>query len=101
MIYHKNRRETRLNMMESQRMIYLSDVSFDFPCPYCIHKFHKTVGWAESNDSVICPICGRDIHLDISELRDALQLARTALAKLRDGVKPEQTARQHPAGIGR
>ena len=88
---------------KSQRMIYLSDVSLDFPCPYCIHKFHKTVGWAESNDSVICPICGRNIHLNISELRDALQLARTALAKLRDGVKPEQAARQNqrPAGAGR
>ena len=84
-------------------MIYLSDVSLDFPCPYCPHKFHKTVGWAESNGSVICPICGRNIHPNTSELLSALQVARTALAKLRDGVKPEQAARQNqrPAGAGR
>ena len=66
-------------------MIYLSDVSLDFPCPYCPHKFHKTVGWAEFNGSFICPICGRDIHLNTTELLSALQVARTALAKLRDG----------------
>ena len=68
-------------------MIYLSDVSLDFPCPYCPHKFHKTVGWAESNGSVICPICGRDIHPNTSELLSALQVARTAIAKLRDGTR--------------
>ena len=66
-------------------MIYLSDVSLDFPCAYCIHKFHKTVGWAEANGSIICPICGRNIHLDTAELRSAVQVARVALAKIRDG----------------
>ena len=71
-------------------MIDLSDVGLDFPCPYCRHKFHKTVGWAESHASVICPVCGRNIQLNTGELRNALQVARAAIAKFRGGIKPER-----------
>jgi len=71
-------------------MIDLSDVTLAFPCPYCRHKFFKTVGWVETHTSVICPVCGRNIHLHTSELRDAVQTARTAIAKFRGSIKPER-----------
>lgn len=53
---------------EPQRMIDLTDVNLDFPCPYRRHKFRKTLGWAESHTIVIFPVCGRNIHLNTCEL---------------------------------
>jgi hypothetical protein len=70
-------------------MINLSDVTLDFPCPYCRHKFYKTVGWVETHTSVICAVCGRKIPLNTSDLRGALQAARVAIAKFRGSIKPE------------
>jgi hypothetical protein len=71
-------------------MINLSDVTLDFPCPYCRHNFYKTVSWAETHSSVVCPVCGNNIHLNTSELRNALQAARDAIVKFRAGIKPER-----------
>jgi hypothetical protein len=71
-------------------MIDLSDVTLDFPCPYCRHKFYKTIGWVEINSRVTCPVCGMNIHLHTSELRNDLQTARAAIAKFRGGIKPQR-----------
>jgi transcription elongation factor Elf1 len=69
-------------------MINLSDVTLDFPCPYCRHKFYKTVGWAETHSSLICPICGRNIQFNTNELRNAVKTVRAAIANFRGAIEP-------------
>jgi predicted RNA-binding Zn-ribbon protein involved in translation (DUF1610 family) len=68
-------------------MIDLSQVTLDFPCPHCGHKFHKTIGWAESHSYVACPSCGRNIHFNASDLRNAFQIARDAITKFQRRIR--------------
>jgi len=36
------------------------DSAFDFACAGCGHQFHKTLGWLQLNDNIVCP--GDDSH---------------------------------------